>query len=241
MYRTPPKAKVIFSKYSDLLKGKLRSEKPAWFQAMELYPVNPSVYKCPSHFETSGKLDFETGSSVAQPGTDPNSMQVKTRSSNRKKHMKRAKNSPQKIVYPEDRLRRTFYAKHVFETSTPMNLKQTNLANEKWDSVHTQSFGLSGESVVRYQLHLIHQGYSESEAYTIATTEFYRAKAAQELETKIAAQEAENFDSLPIAKINSLRTIEFEEEMLKISKKVILRNSQMIQSRQAAAEKTFSG
>ncbi|OMJ09114.1 37S ribosomal protein S25, mitochondrial [Smittium culicis] len=232
MYRKAPKAKSIFSKYNDLLSGKLRTEKPAWFSAMEIYPVNPSVYKAPSYFETGGKLDFEKGNiskgtSETVKASNDESFYVKPRASNKKKFLKKAKNSPQNIVYPEDKLRRNFYKKHVYETYNPVSLKQTQLENETWDGVKNSTFGLSGESVIRYQLYLINQGFSEEEAYTIATSEFYREKAAQELEIKIAAQEAQNFYSLPVAKINSLKTIEFEEEMLKISKKVISRNVQM--------------
>ncbi|PVU87314.1 hypothetical protein BB559_006106 [Furculomyces boomerangus] len=204
---------------------------------MEMYPPNPSFYKQPSHFDIDGTAEFEKGK---KSGIMEDKVRVKPRSANRKENLKVNKNVPKKIVYPEDKLRRRFYKDHPFETANPISLIQGECKEDRWDSISGSSVGMNGESVIRKQLYLMNKGVPEEEAYQQVIKEYYRVKADQELERKIAAQEAEQHGMIPMSRLYSNVIMNFEEKQLKMSKKVISRNAQLRQSQQAATEKSFT-
>ncbi|PVU91274.1 hypothetical protein BB560_006139 [Smittium megazygosporum] len=218
-------AREVYGTYTKLLKGGLRKEKPAWYTSMELYPPNPSIYCNPNYFKTSGTNEFEknaTEGDVARKG-----FFLPPRSAHKKHNMKTLRMDPPAIKYPEDKLRERFYKEYPDEASNPISFVESGNPKHKWDSTNNPAFGLTGESVIRYQWYLMNQGLSEEEAYKLATGEFEASKGEVELEKFLATQEAFAYNQYPFEKLYSKLTLRMEEKQLNISKKVIQTLNQM--------------
>ncbi|OMH84957.1 37S ribosomal protein S25, mitochondrial [Zancudomyces culisetae] len=214
---------------------------------MELYPPGPSIYKDPSAFDVRGKYAFESTQSNKQSQVQDNQPKALYTRGSHKKLNRRPKVRPPKIVYPEDRLRERFYKDHPFELNQPISLVERNIATkQKYESISDYSpFGISGESVIRRQLFLMHgadgsEGLTEDQAYTIACSEFYQARAEKELETRIAGQEAKQHGHFSrvvgkdsdknvsnINRIHSLLSKTLEWEKLLESEQVIAKRNEM--------------
>ncbi|KAJ3116935.1 mitochondrial ribosomal small subunit component [Phlyctochytrium bullatum] len=161
---------------------------PPWFYAASLYPPGPAPLPrvVPSevgHFqppEAESKCEQRQLASVFSP----------KRTKERELHVKHVKNAP-KIRYPEDALRREFYATHPFELSRPVNLVETEQSLLEGPSGRGT---VDGESVVNRAMELISaEGGSHPLhiAYNMALAEFYEKRAGQELELeKAKAQRA---------------------------------------------------
>ncbi|KAF2864046.1 hypothetical protein K470DRAFT_254372 [Piedraia hortae CBS 480.64] len=67
-----------------------------------------------------------------------------------------------------------------------------NRQDEQWDRVRKSQNGrpINGESVVQRQAHLMSAGHDTDSAYNIARKEFYRVRHAQEIEERVAREEA---------------------------------------------------
>ncbi|KAL1877598.1 hypothetical protein VTK73DRAFT_8507 [Phialemonium thermophilum] len=102
---------------------------------------------------------------------------------------------PTRIVYPEDKLRRTFYRDHPWELARPrMILEMDGLDSRYCDwskGVRQPGMALSGECVVQRQLWLMeHGGKTKEQAYDQARKEFYQLRQEEEVERRIAQEEA---------------------------------------------------
>ncbi|RDL37785.1 uncharacterized protein BP5553_05218 [Venustampulla echinocandica] len=100
---------------------------------------------------------------------------------------------PQIIEYEEDRLRRQFHKDHPWELARPrVVLENDGRDGQKhdWSRIRQPGMPLSGESVVQRQLWLMYNGRSKAEAYDIARKEFYALRHEEEVERRVAKEEA---------------------------------------------------
>jgi len=103
---------------------------------------------------------------------------------------------PVEIKYEEDQLRREFFRDHPWELARPrIVLESTGKDYEKYDWSGLQQPGkrLDGESVIQRQLHLLQTvpDMTKSTAYDIARREFYQFRHREDIERRVAAEEAE--------------------------------------------------
>lgn len=101
---------------------------------------------------------------------------------------------PAKISYPEDRLRAEFFGDHPWELARPRVILEDGGADSKpWDWSHIQQPGkkLDGESVVQRQMWLMqHEKLSRAQAYDKARREFYFFRHREDVERRVAKEEA---------------------------------------------------
>ncbi|KAK5656274.1 hypothetical protein OQA88_5037 [Cercophora sp. LCS_1] len=102
---------------------------------------------------------------------------------------------PKKLVYPEDELRRTFFRDHPWELARPRNIFELDGMDARyadWSTgVRQPGMQLSGECVVQRQLWLMeNQGLTKEKAYDIARKEFYALRHREDIERRIAVEEA---------------------------------------------------
>ncbi|KAF2085989.1 mitochondrial ribosomal protein [Saccharata proteae CBS 121410] len=101
---------------------------------------------------------------------------------------------PIKLSYEEDRLRREFFADHPWELARPrVVLENDGCDGRNWDWSRIEQPGkkLDGESVVQRQRWLMtHQRLPKLTAYDIARKEFYALRHREEIERRIAREEA---------------------------------------------------
>ncbi|KAK0634943.1 mitochondrial ribosomal protein S25-domain-containing protein [Bombardia bombarda] len=109
---------------------------------------------------------------------------------------------PTKIVYPEDQLRRDFYRDHPWELARPrlvLELDGKDARYRDWSKgLRQPGMPLSGECVVQRQLYLMENGNSETNgkrlskerAYDIVRKEFYKLRHQEDVERRIAVEEA---------------------------------------------------
>ncbi|KAL1968840.1 hypothetical protein VTN77DRAFT_1201 [Rasamsonia byssochlamydoides] len=103
---------------------------------------------------------------------------------------------PVEIKYEEDQLRKEFFRDHPWELARPrVVLETTGKDHEKYDWGRMQQPGkrLDGESVVQRQLWLLNNvpDMTKSAAYDIARREFYQLRLREDIERRVAAEEAE--------------------------------------------------
>ncbi|KAJ3107746.1 mitochondrial ribosomal small subunit component [Phlyctochytrium planicorne] len=152
-----------------------RSTVAPWVHAVSLFPPAPAPlpYVIPSeagHFSASGHERTPS----KQPNIAESSKRVKD-GELKTRHVRH----PPKIRYPEDALRKEFYATHPFELRRPISLVETE------ESLSDPSLRVKdGESVIRRTMDLIEKeggSYPLHIAYNISLAEFYTARAGQEL------------------------------------------------------------
>ncbi|CCX32691.1 mitochondrial ribosomal protein S25 [Pyronema domesticum] len=101
---------------------------------------------------------------------------------------------PQRIVYPEDKLRSNFFQDHPWELARPRILVEQDgkdFERYDWSKMQQPGKALNGESVVQRQLWLMeNKGLTRSEAYDIARKEFYDLRMEEDIERRIAQEEA---------------------------------------------------
>ncbi|KAJ6782210.1 hypothetical protein PWT90_06716 [Aphanocladium album] len=107
---------------------------------------------------------------------------------------------PQKIVYLEDTLRTAFYKDHPWELARPrVILESDGKDSQHWDwskGLRQPGLALTGErgvlsSVVQRQLYFMeNEKMSQSKAYDVARHEFYQLRQAEEIERRVAVEEA---------------------------------------------------
>ncbi|KAG4306387.1 hypothetical protein PORY_000375 [Pneumocystis oryctolagi] len=103
---------------------------------------------------------------------------------------------PQNIVYPEDRLRKRFFKDHPWELARPRNLIEYNGKDAEhydWSQLNQKTKPLDGESVVQRQLWLMTYAKpkrEEKEAYAEALSEFYYARAQEQILQIVTEDEA---------------------------------------------------
>ncbi|KAI9829206.1 MAG: mitochondrial ribosomal small subunit component [Phylliscum demangeonii] len=102
---------------------------------------------------------------------------------------------PQPIVYPEDQLRREFYTDHPWELARPRMILETDgkdARRQAGSQLRHPEKGITGESVVQRQLWLMENepGMSKAEAYDRARHEFYVYRHEEDVERRVAQEEA---------------------------------------------------
>ncbi|KAK1836134.1 37s ribosomal protein rsm25 [Podospora conica] len=102
---------------------------------------------------------------------------------------------PTEMVYPEDQLRQDFYRDHPWELARPMMVLELDGQDGRrrdWSrGLEQPGMKLSGESVVQRQMWLMNNmKLSKEEAYDQARKEFYLLRQRQEIEQRIAIEEA---------------------------------------------------
>ncbi|PWW78990.1 mitochondrial ribosomal protein [Tuber magnatum] len=102
---------------------------------------------------------------------------------------------PQKIEYPEDKLRTQFYRDHPWELARPRILVENDgkdYLKYDWSKMRQRGKPLDGESVVQRQLWLRENEpvMTAERAYDIARKEFYNLRLQEDIERRIAIEEA---------------------------------------------------
>lgn len=103
---------------------------------------------------------------------------------------------PQRLVYEEDALRRRFYQEHPWELARPRMIIEMDGKDHQridWSSgLRQPGVPLSGECVVQRQLWRMHNvpGMTTDQAYDITRKEFYRLRHEEDVERRVAVEEA---------------------------------------------------
>ncbi|CAI4217190.1 unnamed protein product [Parascedosporium putredinis] len=120
---------------------------------------------------------------------------VQLREVNKKQKRPRNVYRPQRIVFPEDALRQAFYKDHPWELARPRMILELDGKDSRlldWSKgVRQPGMALSGECVVQRQLWLMENGLPKDEAYDKARKEFYALRHEEEVERRIAKEEAQ--------------------------------------------------
>jgi small subunit ribosomal protein S23 len=104
---------------------------------------------------------------------------------------------PVPIRYEEDDLRKQFYSDHPWELARPRVVLETSgenaLHHDYSRNIRSPNAALNGESVVQRQLYLLHHvpDMTETRAYDIARKEFYSHRLREDIERRVAAEEAQ--------------------------------------------------
>ncbi|XXG97794.1 hypothetical protein Hte_004107 [Hypoxylon texense] len=104
---------------------------------------------------------------------------------------------PQQLVYEEDELRRTFYRDHPWELARPrMIIEMDGKDAQRYDwskGLIQPGMPLCGESVVQRQMWMMYNvpGVTKEQAYDIVRREFYALRQEEEVERRIAKEEAQ--------------------------------------------------
>ncbi|KAH8880057.1 mitochondrial ribosomal protein [Thozetella sp. PMI_491] len=102
---------------------------------------------------------------------------------------------PTRIVYPEDDLRKEFFKDHPWELARPKMVLEMDGKDARYldwsKGVRQPNTPLNGECVIQRQLWLMeNKGLSKEQAYDAARREFYRLRHEEEVERRIAQEEA---------------------------------------------------
>ncbi|KAB8068738.1 37S ribosomal protein S25, mitochondrial [Aspergillus leporis] len=103
---------------------------------------------------------------------------------------------PVEIKYEEDQLRKEFFRDHPWELARPRVVLESSgkdYENYNWSRLQQPGKRLDGESVVQRQLWLLNNvpDMTKSAAYDVARREFYRLRLQEDIERRVAAEEAE--------------------------------------------------
>ncbi|CAI6041625.1 unnamed protein product [Clonostachys chloroleuca] len=138
---------------------------------------------------------FEVVNSVPPSENAVRTVALRHRAPSKKATKPRNLYRPQQITYPEDSLRSTFYKDHPWELARPRNIVETDGRDaQRYDwsrGLRQRGMQLSGESVVQRQLWLMeNQQMGREKAYDQARREFYRLRQEEEIERRVALEEA---------------------------------------------------
>ncbi|PHH72987.1 hypothetical protein CDD80_4108 [Ophiocordyceps camponoti-rufipedis] len=102
---------------------------------------------------------------------------------------------PQKLLFLEDKLRNIFYRDHPWELARPRVIAETDGKDHlrcDWSKgLRQPGVGLSGECVIQRQIWLMeNEQKSQDQAYDEARYEFYFLRQAEQIEQRIAVEEA---------------------------------------------------
>ncbi|PQE26169.1 37S ribosomal Rsm25 protein [Rutstroemia sp. NJR-2017a BBW] len=159
------------------------------YQTATLLLESRSITQRPPWYDTIGAIPPSEILTRTQP--------VQHRDQNVKSKKKKASKmfQPQTIVYEEDRLRQEFYRDHPWELARPRIVLEDDGRDGQicdWSRIEQPGRQLTGESVVQRQLWLMHNvpGMTSNRAYDIARKEFYYFRQAEEIERRVAKEEA---------------------------------------------------
>ncbi|KAI2622849.1 mitochondrial ribosomal protein S25 [Xylaria nigripes] len=151
---------------------------------------------------------------------------------------------PQKLVYEEDGLRRRFYKDHPWELARPrMVIEMDGRDAERYDwsrGLLQPGMPLCGECVVQRQLWMMHNvdGMTRQKAYDIARREFYALRQTEDIERRIAKEEAMKVGAY-FGKSAIQVSMEIEDRQFDYWKKWAGRQIQKVQAEQDAAYTNF--
>ncbi|KAK7532311.1 mitochondrial 37S ribosomal protein mS23 [Phyllosticta citribraziliensis] len=100
---------------------------------------------------------------------------------------------PMRLAYKEDYLRREFFSDHPWELARPRVILEDSGNDSKhwnWENIEQSNKPLDGESVIQRQMYLMRRGASKEEAYDQARKEFYEKRTDEDIERRIAKEEA---------------------------------------------------
>lgn len=101
---------------------------------------------------------------------------------------------PARITYQEDRLRAEFFGDHPWELARPKVIVEDSGNDAKsrdWSKIQQRGKILDGESVVQRQMWLMqNEGLDEAHAYDKARKEFYFYRHREDVERRVAKEEA---------------------------------------------------
>ncbi|RMJ27809.1 hypothetical protein PHISP_01303 [Aspergillus sp. HF37] len=105
---------------------------------------------------------------------------------------------PMPIRFEEDQLRKEFFSDHPWELARPRILVEKagkDFEHHDWSRIQQPGKKLDGESVVQRQLWLLQNepNMTKGAAYDIARREFYRLRLREDIERRVAAEEAQAF------------------------------------------------
>ncbi|KAJ2002030.1 mitochondrial ribosomal small subunit component [Coemansia thaxteri] len=250
MYKRPSGARGVRQAYEQLLGANLREDVPAWLRAMRRVPPADSLVRETSGFSTAGELKFEGRHKAAggQGEADGSDLRIQRTvaagcvSSRHKKSQLRARSTkPPRIEFPEDRLRRIFYKHHPFEKDRPrIVMEPTGQTQQDWSQISRGSGQVTGENVIRYQYYLMqNKGLGEREAYGVATGEFYKIRAREEMEAKSAQLEARAYGARGVEKPFSASQLAAEDRAIRRSTEAFARRAEEQRVRAVTSEKMF--
>ncbi|KAJ2183501.1 mitochondrial ribosomal small subunit component [Coemansia sp. RSA 518] len=112
---------------------------------------------------------------------------------------------------------------------------------QKWDTLSGGTSQVTGESVIRYQHYLMQtKGLSKQDAYTQATDEFYAFRAQEDMEAKVAQEEAHHYGARSMKKPFSAYQLFREDKMIRFSGELFKSRQGVGQMRDGLSEKTYT-
>lgn len=188
---------------SRLIESRLVRTPPPWYNAVLANPppVLPARQTTPrSRPGAAGKFDdlpVKRKNPYAANEKGESSSVNTTATHLKQKHLRPPKPRPAPIVYPADRIRLQFFSDFPFEALRPTTLVegreiiQPNPINGSgWTSLAQRGAYPTVEDTIEFVLNLHENGKSLTAAYAQATDEFVELRAAHEMATLAAAQEA---------------------------------------------------
>ncbi|KAJ2983644.1 hypothetical protein NUW58_g6216 [Xylaria curta] len=151
---------------------------------------------------------------------------------------------PQQLVYEEDELRRQFYKEHPWELARPrMIVEMDGRDAERYDwsrGLRQPGMPLCGECVVQRQLWMMHnvEGMTKEKAYDIVRREFYALRQMEDVERRIAKEEAMKVGAY-FGKTTMQVSMELEDQQYENWKKWAAKQIQGVQAEQDAAYTNF--
>ncbi|KAI1352745.1 mitochondrial ribosomal protein S25 [Xylaria sp. FL0043] len=151
---------------------------------------------------------------------------------------------PQQLVYEEDGLRSQFYKDHPWELARPrMIIEMDGRDAERYDwsrGLRQPGMPLCGESVVQRQLWMMHnvEGMTQEKAYDIVRREFYALRHEEDVERRIAKEEAMKVGAY-FGKTAMQVGMELEDQQYDLWKKWASKQINSVQAEQDAAYTNF--
>ncbi|KAI1095363.1 mitochondrial ribosomal protein S25 [Rostrohypoxylon terebratum] len=151
---------------------------------------------------------------------------------------------PQEITYEEDELRRTFYKDHPWELARPrmiIEMDGKDARKRDWSRGLIQpGMPLSGECVVQRQMWMMenYQGMTKEQAYDKVRQEFYALRQEEEIERRIAKEEAQMVGAYfgqSLLKVS----MDLEDEQFDRWKRWATREIENVQAERASAYTSF--
>ncbi|KAJ5812194.1 hypothetical protein N7474_008495 [Penicillium riverlandense] len=209
------------------------SKLPQWVDAVSEIPPAETITRTRpfQHQLVRQRLKTVEGSSKPQVVFEVQEKRIKPKKASRLFQ-------PVEIKYEEDQLRREFFRDHPWELARPRVLLEStgkDFENYDWSRIQQPGKRLDGESVVQRQLYLLNTvpNMTKSEAYDQARQEFYRLRLKEDIERRVAAEEAEATGAI-FGPRHLDMGMEGENQQFERWKKWAQREAQIIEQRKAA-------
>jgi len=155
---------------TQLLTSRRLKSRPPWFDVISSVPVTQALIR-----------------------TQPHQHRERAQTTKARKPSKLFQ--PQKITYEEDSLRKEFFSDHPWELARPrVVLENDGKDGERtdWSQIRQSGRPLDGESVIQRQMWLLHNvpNMTKAKAYDQARQEFYGLRLQDDVERRIAKEEA---------------------------------------------------